>query len=394
MTEDHDAEQRALAEVAALRELLAPHGLDGPADAPGADADAEVASILARASVPDGAERPAAPVVPLPAARTTRAARVPRAPRPARSARRRWAVAAGVAAAAVGGVTLALLPVHDPPAAVATGSPPMLAFPVPPAELAAVEGEPARDALLELADAARAQVDPAPAGTVQHVLAQSWLPSTVAGADGATTAIEPTVRETWLAADGSTVAAEWRGADLRQDGLLEPVDTAPEQAAVDETPAGSFDADLVADLPLEPAALRARLLELAGGAPLGCGPATADGAWCVYQAVTVLEMYVLPSALEQALWRVLADEPGVGLSGEVTDRVGRRAVGVTVPPAPLDRDPVVRVLLVDAATGRLSGREEVTLSSEVMDVDEPTVTTFRYEVAADWVAEVGGPGAG
>lgn len=396
MTEDHDAEQRALAEVAALRDLLGPHGLGDPADAPGADDDAAIATLLARAAadpVDDGtvvggsdaaadADRVPTPVVPL---------------RAARRGRRRWAVAAGVAAATVAGVAIALLPADRVPTAVATGSPPMLAYPVPPEELAAgaaAGSAPVRETLLDLAALAADQVDPGAGGPVQHVLSQSWLPSTTSDADGARTAIEPTVRETWLPADGALVAAEWRGPDLRQDGLLEPVDTSHESASVDRFPAGSSDPDLAADLSLDPVVLRGQLLELAGGDVFGCGAGTADGAWCVYQGLTLLDAYVLPAELEQAVLTVLADEPGVGLAGEVTDRAGRRAVGISVPAGAADVDPVVRLLLVDAGTGRLSGREEVTLSSERMDIDEPTVTTFRYEVAADRVAEVGWAGEG
>lgn len=399
MTEDHDAEERARAEVAALRDLLGPHGLGAPADAPGTDDDAAIAALLARAAAEPDADdaahdaatdvpaadvsatdvpAPAAPVVPL---------------RAARRGRRRWVLAAGVAAAAVAGVAIALLPTQQAPTAVAVGSPPMLAYPVPPEELAsgaAAAVEPAHDTLLDLAAVAADQADPDPAGPVQHVLSQSWLSSTTSSGDGvAETTIEPTVRETWLPADGALVAAEWRGADLRQDGQLEPVDTSHEQAWVDRFAAGNSDPDRATELSLDPAVLRGQLLELAGGDALGCGPGTVDGAWCVYQGLTLLDAYVLPSALEAAVLTVLADEPGVALAGEVTDRAGRRAVGISVPPGALDVDPVVRLLLVDAGTGRLSGREEVTLSSELMDIDEPTVTTFRYEVAADRVTEVG-----
>lgn len=382
MTQDHDAEQRALAEVAALRELLGPHGLGAPADVPGDDDDAAVAALLARAAAEPADDDVAAPVPVVPL-------------RAVRHGRRRWVVAAGVAAATVAGVAIALLPTDQVPTAVAAGSPPMLAYPVPPAELASGSGvaaDPARDTLLDLAALAAEQVDPEPAGPVQHVLSQSWLPSTVTDDDGTETAVEPTVRETWLPADGALVAAEWRGADLGQDGLLEPVDTSHDAASVDRFPAGSTDPDLASDLSLDPAVLRGQLLELAGGDVFGCGPGTADGAWCVYQGLTLLDAHVLPSALESAVLTVLADEPGVGLAGEVTDRVGRRAIGIAVPGGAMDVDPVVRLLLVDAGTGRLSGREEVTLSSPAMDIDEPTVTTFRYEVAADRVAEVGWAG--
>ena len=393
--DDRDAALRgASAEADALRALLAAHGVGAPGPVAHPGEEDLLARILAidpaapAGTDPDpdvdpGADVPAAPVVPLHAPR--------RGPRRVR----RWAaVAAGVAAAVVGGTVLALIP-NDPPAAVASGSPPMLAYPVSPAELAAGAGEPARDTLLELAGAAAAQTDPEPAGDVQHVLSQAWYLSTVVGADGdATSTVDPVVRETWLSPDGSLVAMEWRGQQLGEDGRLAAVDTTPADASVDRIPAGSFDPDLYTAMSDDPATLRAELLEAAGGAAVGCGPDTADAAWCLYQAAAIVsDAYVLPPAFESSLWTVLADEPGVTLAGEVTDRTGRRAVALGIPGGPAGPD-VVQVLLVDAGTGRMSGHEEVTLRSEAAGIDEPTVTQFRYVVGADHVAEPGGGPAG
>ncbi len=406
--DDRDAELHgALAEADALRALLAAHGVGAPAPAAHPGDEELLAGILATdpsapvgapgdasrvgadpthgAGTPDG---PAAPVVPLRAFR-----RADRAPRRAR----RWvAAAAGVAAAAIGGTVLALLPLHDPPTAVASGSPPMLAYPVTPEELAAGGGEPAHDTLLELADAAAAHPDPEPAGDVQHVLAQAWYLSTVVGGDGTpTSTVDPVVRETWLSPDGSLVALEWRGQHLGEDGLLAAVDTTPADAAVDRIPAGTFDPGLFAAMSEDPATLRAELLDAAGGAAIGCGPDTTYAAWCLYQAAAIVsDGYVLPSTFESTLWTVLADEPGVTLAGEVTDRTGRRAVALGVPGGPPTGVEAVQVLLVDAGTGRMSGHEEVTLRSEPAGIDEPTVTQFRYVVGADLVAEPGGGRAG
>jgi len=359
----------ALAEAEALRALLAAHGAGAPAPAAHPDDEDLLARLLSADPV----------VVPL------------RAPR--RRARRWLAAAAGVAAAAVGGTVLALLPLHDPPAAVASGSPPMLAFPVTPAELAAGGGEPAHDTLLELADAAAAQTDPEPAGDVQHVLSQAWYLSAGLDEEGdPTSTVDPLVRETWLSPDGSMVAAEWRGQQLGEDGRLTAIDTAPADATVDRIPAGSFDPDLFSSLSDDPATLRGELLEVAGGAAIGCGPDSAYAAWCLYQAAAIVsDPYVLSPAFESALWTVLADEPGVTLAGEVTDRTGRRAVALGIPGGPaVESIEAVQVLLVDAGTGRMSGHEEVTLRSEAAGIDEPTVTQFRYVVGADRVAEPGG----
>lgn len=398
---DRDAALRdALAEAHALRALLAAHDAAAPAPVAHPEDEDLLARILATdPAASGGAGRGARPAVvrpadPAPVPGTPVAPVVPlRGPRRAR----RWiAAAAGVAAAVAGGTVLALLPMHDPPAAVASGSPPMLAYPVAPADLAAGAGEPARDTLLQLAGAAAAQTDPAPAGDVQHVLSQAWYLSTVVGADGdPTSTVDPLVRETWLSPDGSSVALEWRGQHLGEDGRLAAIDTTPADAAVDRLPAGTFDPDLFSAMSDDPATLRSELLEAAGGEAIGCGPGTTFAAWCLYQAAAIVsDPYVLPSAFESTLWTVLADEPGVTLAGEVTDRTGRRAVALAVPGGPETGIEAVRVLLVDASTGRLSGHEEITLLSEPAGIDEPTVTQFRYVVGADQVAESGGGSAG
>jgi hypothetical protein len=387
--DQHDDDRAALDEVAALRSALASSGVDpGTGTDPEPD-EAAVEAAIARivavprdapagATAPAESGAPAGDVVPL---------------RP-RHARRWWTVAAGVAAAAAVGVAVTLLPGNEPAPAVALGSPPMLAYPLDPEQLAAGAGTPARDTLLELAATAAEQDDPEPAGPVQHSLSQSWLMSTTVDGTGvSTTTIDPTVVESWIGEDGSWTMAEWRGAHLEADGRLGAPGTAPEDAVVDRFPAGAVDPDAVQDLPLDPAALRAELLEPLAG--VGCGPDgdPASGAWCLYLAVTDLaDRYVMPSAVESAVWTVLAEEPGVTVAGEVTDRLGRRSVALSVPAPAGDPNPTVRVLLIDPGTGRLSGREEVTLSSPLLEITEPTVTLFRYTLASDWVAEVGWAG--
>jgi hypothetical protein len=383
----NDEQRAAQDEIARLREVMGLLGMTGPlpADGAGAEPDGaaterEIARILALpAEQPgrpeDDADGPVVAPVELDAVRARR--------------RRRWTTVASAAAAAVlvvAGVTV--LPHLGAETAVADGSPPMLALPIDPAELAHGEGEPARDALLELAAAARAQTDPVPAGDVQHTLSQSWLLSTRVTDEGATSTVDPTVVESWLAADGSAVSAEWRGAALEADGRLDAVDTSPASAAVDRFAPGTFDADAVAELSDDPATLRTQLLARLPG--LDCAGDAEP--YCLYVALTDLaDRYVVPSATEAALWTMLADVPGVTVAGEVTDRAGRTAVAISVPAWPSEDAEVVRVLLVDATTGRLSGREEVTVSSELLGFTEPTVTQFRYTVTSAWTAAVGGP---
>ncbi|HEY0187788.1 MAG TPA: CU044_5270 family protein [Cellulomonas sp.] len=385
-------------EIVRLREVMGLLGMtdllpeDGPGSQPDDEAtEQEIARILGLPAQdasadelpavtgpgtagPAAAPRTVAPVVDLPVGR----------PR-----RRRWVtVTAGAAAAALIAVGATVLPQLGTESAVADGSPPMLALPIAAADLAAGAGDPAEETLLELAQQASAQTDPEPGGDVQHSLSQSWLMSTEVTDEGTTTTIDPTVVESWLAPDGSMVSAEWRGAALEADGQLEAVDTSPDEAAVDRFPAGTFDADAVTGLSTDPAVLRTQLLDRLPG--LDC---TGDAEpYCLYLALTDLsDRYVVPSATEAALWTMLAEAPGVTVAGEVTDRTGRRSIAISVPGGPTDTAEVVRVLLVDATTGRLSGREEVTISSEVLGITEPTVTQFRYNVTSDRVAEVGGP---
>ncbi len=371
--------QDAQDELARLRAVMDALGMTEAPTVEEPDAEAterEIARIVA-VPRPPAAEAPVAGTVDLAAERVRR-----RGPR-------RWATTAvGAAAAVLIAFGLSMLPQDATEQAVAAASPPLLALPIAPADLADGGGGPGHDALLELADAARRQVDPEPLGSVQHQLSQSWLTSTEVTDDGTTSTVEPTVRQSWIAADGSLVAAEWRGDPLGPQGQLEPVDTSPAGAAIDRVPAGVFPADAVARLSDDPAVLRAELLATTSGADC----TGEHESYCLYSAATSLaDSYVVPSRIEGALWEVLADAPGVTLVGDVTDRLGHRAVAVSVPGPAADVGVTVRVLLIDGATGRLSGREEVTLSSDVLGISEPTVTMFRYTVASDWVAEVGVP---
>jgi hypothetical protein len=325
-------------EVARLRETMSALGMTAPLpeDGPGAepDADATAREIARIVALPRISEAPIAPAVP--GAATTPAPDAPLDLAAARARRRRrWAVATSAAAAVVlVAAGLTVLP-HRDEVAVATAAPPMLALPIDPVELAHGGGEPARDALLALAEAARDRPDPTPVGGVQHALSQSWLLSVQADDDGVTATIDPTIVESWLAPDGSSVQAEWRGDPLDADGSLEKVDTSPSAAAVDRLPAGTLDAGAVAALSTEPETLRRELIASMPG--VSC---TGDAEpYCLYSALTDLsDRYVVPSGTEAALWTVLADTPGVTIAGEVTDRIGRRSLAVAVPGNPVEAD--------------------------------------------------------
>ncbi len=401
---------RALAEVERLRALMGELGLNPPlpddasGDASGEASEREdaerIASIVGLPAARPGedVDGPGATVAPgatRARGRRGRAARGPAAPgaprRPVRRgagptrARRPGARPVAVAATALLIAALAIIPTWRAPQAEATNAPPMLGYPVAPALAASSEALPARDELLALADVAGAQDDASlGTGPVQHVLAQGWLLA-VDGDDGAAV-IEPTVAESWLGADGSFLSTERRGPALGLDGRLVEVRGVSRMDQGDALPAGTFDASRTASLPRDPAALRQALLERLTG--VDCeGPAASV---CLYLAVTDLwDRDVVPADLTAAMWRVLADEPGLTTLGDVTDRAGRDSLAVAFPVVDADADPVVRIALIDTTTGRLSGREEVTLESPALDLTEPTVTQFRYVVDAGRVAELG-----
>lgn len=371
------AQRRARIEVEELAALLSEVGLGGIAPAVPADEATDRDRIAAITGTAPAIAAGPAPVVPL-------------------RRRPRWTIAVGAAAAVLLGFGVALMPsqLGDPPAQAST--PPMLAYPIDPATLAAGQGPAAGPELTELSAVAAAQTDPEPAGDIQHTRSQSWLLSVRVEEEGTTMAVEPTIGETWIAPDGSATFVQWRGPGLAPSGELDRdvvVDTTPANASVDRLPAGTFDADEAARLSREPAELRRQLL--ASLASLGCDrPDFPDTAACLYLAITDLaDRLVLPSDLNAALWQVLADEPGLSLGGEVVDRLGDGAVALAFPVSTWDTDPTLRVLLIDPDTGRIAGREEVTLSSELLELDQPAVTQFRYDLIVDWTDRMG-PDAG
>lgn len=385
-------EQQARDELARLRAVMDRLGMTEPLPGPeptDAELDAEADRLMAAVAadrVTGAADAGAEGDRPSPGAEPSdRDADVVDLGSARRRRRRVWTLVAGAAAAVLVAAAVTVLPHRGTPAAEADG-PPVLALPVAPEDLARGGGEPAAAELTRLADAAAARAGAeAHDAPVQHTVLEGWAMSTDVAQDGATTStVDPVVAESWLAPDGSMVRREWRGPALGPEGQLEPVDTAPSAATVDRFPAGTFDAQRVADLPREPGALRAALLDTATG--FACADEPSAG-WCLYAEVTQIARAAdVPPDLEAALWQVLAAEPGFSVAGDVTDRLGRRSVAVAVPASPVDAGPVARVLLIDAATGRLSGWEEVLLPGDGSTVTEPTVRSFDYAVASDRVA--------
>jgi hypothetical protein len=119
---------------------------------------------------------------------------------------------------------------------------------------------------------------------------------------------------------------------------------APDCLSIDPIPLGH--------LPRNPARLRARLLtgKVEGG-PLG--PAEA-----FTQVGDLLRETDAPPALRAALYRAAAGLPGVKALGTVTDKLGRRGIGLA-----FDKDGIRHELIFSAKTSALLAEQEVLVGS-------------------------------
>lgn len=277
---------------------------------------------------------------------------------------------------------------HDRPAAAAT-TPVMLAYGV--ADLASAASAPPAAPALEAAARSAASLSAARKnGSVQYLARYGWLAGQdVDESDTLAVALYPTLTQWWMAADGSVRLDESRGAPLDFQGrLTAPRQGAPDAVTTDTVPAGSLDPGLAERLSTVPARLRTQLVDTQEGLP--CDQDDHWRAVCLVQAVqTLYDQYVLPPALVAALWEVLADEPALRSLGETTDRLGRAAVAIALPPAPDEESPQVTALLISSVTGAYLGTETIMLHDAALGIDGPTVLGFSELSTAAWVAAPG-----
>jgi hypothetical protein len=201
--------------------------------------------------------------------------------------------------------------------------------------------------------------------------------------------VQPTESRQWLAADGSGRISQYRTEPLDTNGRISSA-LPPSSAGPDSTDTfdpGTFDATTPANLPRDPAALRAALLDLMGGADCNSIPDAATDC-LVTEVRTLYSQYVIPSDLAAALWAVLANEPGLKDLGTTTDRLSRPARAIALDATTGDAS-TVTVLLINPDDGQLIGTETVTLNDPAMGIDRPAVTGFETYTARAWVAAVG-----
>lgn len=334
---------------------------------------------------------------PRPAARPEHAAvaaaggTVPRAPRDRRGRpgglRRRTALIAVAAATAV--VAVVVPQITSPSDAVAGGAPPLTYSLGDPADAWGTTLPSAHDALDDLAEIAGDAPDLPRTGDVQRTDVYSWA-SEYDGTTGES-AVYPTGEQRWLAADGSARVDQRRADPVTYDGQIDTASgpSAAGAEASDSLPPGTFDPAAASDLPTDPDALGAALL-----AQMPEGLATEPGQDDVILAQSVVQQYqltVVPQDVASGMWSALADSPSVRLVGDTTDRLGRPGVAVAVPDTLNEEAGVqaVLVLIISPTDGQLMGTEQVTVTSPLLDVDEPTVTEFTAITGRAWVAELG-----
>jgi hypothetical protein len=273
-----------------------------------------------------------------------------------------------------------------PPAT--AGAPPALRYSVAsPVELAAAPS--ATTSLLAVARAADAVPTTSHSGAVQYVADYGWLLAADVTATVTTTTIYPTMTQRWTSPDGSVRVDQSRAGALNLDGTVSgDAPTSAENHSSDVAGAGTTDAGLATELPLETEALRANLLDRYEALP--CEESGAWATQCLMTAIQeIYSQYVVPPALSASLWRVLADQPEVKDLGTTDDRLGRpaHAIAVRAPDDPLMT--VVTVLLIDPGTGALLGSETVTVHDEQLGVTKATVTAFTSLTTSVWVDAVG-----
>lgn len=277
-----------------------------------------------------------------------------------------WTVAAAILALGV------LLAAH---AISGSGSPALAATPPPLAYRASLQGPSGRAVLLRLATTAARQPSAAASGRYGYVKTAGWYLDTRVAAANTTSAIVPSVTESWIAADGSGRVLERAGS------------TSPGPHLLDATPGQVLDDfKLRAGPRMYPATLstdpRVLARELALGHPTSIGPVER------FVAVTDLALdRPISSQLEAAVLRVLANLPGLIDSGSVTDRAGRTGVAVSlISRRDYPGEYRDRYTLIFAPTGTLLGEEETLISGTgKLNVRIPAVISYTAFLASGYV---------
>lgn len=220
--------------------------------------------------------------------------------------------------------------------------------------------------LTELAAAAAKQPPEPGSGPDTYTKIQSWDFTTNQDVNGnvISSAVVPTVRETWAAPDGS-------GREVRSN---------PQRAGTtsQDFPPGS--PTLYKDLPTDPAALKKLLGQTHPDRDTNEWFVAVTDVWGVGRPV--------PAATQTALLQLLAGEPDITVLGTTLDRAGRTGVAIST-----DTNAgfqLRNILVLDRSTGRLLSAEEVALTnSSEFPVTAPATIGYTMWLAAAKVPNAG-----
>ncbi|MEU8254296.1 CU044_5270 family protein [Micromonospora inaquosa] len=286
------------------------------------------------------------------------------------------AVGAVVMAAAGGGVAVELYRQPEPAHA---ATPALLTYGPPPT------AEPASTRLRRLAAvAARQPMPPRPAGTVEYLESTNWFLNSSISGGRTVSVVVPQRWRSWRTEDdaGRTVKRDLppifrSDADRRQwekwGGRVESSEAVHDYAP-GEFHGGRFRGAVPTDAAVLLSWLRA-----------GTSEAQAPVQYLEDMAELV-GVRLLNPAQRAAVLALLAELPGITVTGTVTDRAGRtgEAFSITTNAHGL---PAQYTVIVDARSGALLGYEEVlTTTAGELNVTIPAVITYRSYLLAEYGA--------
>ncbi|MFF5073034.1 CU044_5270 family protein [Micromonospora olivasterospora] len=299
-----------------------------------------------------------------------------RADRPARRAvpRRRLVLTAGAVVLALFAGAVVLETTRDPQPAYAA-TPAILTY-GPPAST-----EPARARLRRLAEVAAGQPAPQrPAGTVEYLESANWFLNSSITGGRTTSAVVPEQWRSWRTDDNAgrqiwkALPPTFRSDEDRREWKKRGGRTNSSEKTRDYA-AGEFHR-WRGPVPTDATTLRAWLT---AGAPAPEAPVQ------YLEAIAELAgVRLLNPAQRAAALRLLADLPGITVTGTVTDRAGRsgEAFSITSDAHGL---PAQYTVIVDPTSGALLGYEAVlTETAGMLNVTIPAVITYRSYLVAEY----------
>lgn len=292
------------------------------------------------------------------------------------------AAAAGlVAIATVGAVALpAALKSSDTSARAAT--PPLLHY-------TKRGGQPAVTVLSRLADLAAQQPVNAYAGRYVYRKTTGWYLNTRVTDKGATSAIIPTVRETWIAADGSGQVTEGSGVPLAaSDGTPDQETRASTAQIRGHKHTTVYGSGQLAVTDQHQLSTKARELRR----QLTSNNEIPDDVELLLGVADLTRQQQLTPALAAAADRALAETASLRDDGIVTDRAGRRAIAIALD-STYSGLATTYQLLLDPKTGAVMGDEQILREPGKLNVATPAVISYTSYLVGGAVATLGRPGA-